>query len=542
MIHHPLLIKKTAKFQTKEINPATTEQTYTPDSGYDGFSSVKVAAVDSSIDANIQAAYIKKGISILGVAGTFEGSASDQPSVGKSSIIVSATTPGGKAARAAEVTITKKDDTSIVYTGTTDANGRFYLEVYPGTYTIAVNDREDYITPDAKEVEASANEANYVYMAYTTTSVTYGIKIDLANSNPETSVTYTDDAVDSEKSYMDFTNDTFVWGSWKDRFPFNMVKPCLFKNGAVVKYLNPDDYTKDVDGNDVVITGADGDVMIEIPKVYYRLHKDENYQYIQISDTAQEGFCCLAHTRKGVEKDKVYIGAYQSYYDGTSARSVSGVSATGSVSLNTWRTYSRNNGEGYENFYWDLLVLLQCLYAIQFKNLDSQTALGYGWCNGSGYSTGGGTNQKGLYYGTSAHGQMKFMGIEDFYGSRLTWIDGAYINSSRNLTTIDSTDASVDYNGSGTGYTDRGYTLSSTSSGYTKKIMGENASGFVPNDNSGSATTYYCDRGRVYGSGYVPLFGGYYSPATTAGAFHLGFLTSAATTTSLYGGRLAFCG
>lgn len=68
MIHHPLLIKKTAKFQTKQINPASTEQTYTPDSGYDGFSSVKVAAVDSSVDSNIQPAYIKKGISILGVA------------------------------------------------------------------------------------------------------------------------------------------------------------------------------------------------------------------------------------------------------------------------------------------------------------------------------------------------------------------------------------------------------------------------------------------------------------------------------------------
>ena len=152
-------------------------------------------------------------------------------------------------------------------------------------------------------------------MIYRTLSVTYGVKIDLANSNPETSVTYTDDAVGFDKSYMDFTNDTFVYGSWQDKFPFNQVRPCLFKDGAVVKYLNPDNYAKDVDGNDVVITGADGDVMIEIPKVYYRLHKDENYQYIQISDTAQEGFCCLAHTYKGVEKDKVYIGAYQSYYE-----------------------------------------------------------------------------------------------------------------------------------------------------------------------------------------------------------------------------------
>lgn len=530
-----------ATFQTKTINPSITDQTYTPDTGKDGFSSVLVKGVDHTIDSNIQAAFIKKGVSILGVAGAFEGSATDQPTAGKSSIVINATA-GGKGLGGITVTITDASNSSITFTGTTDANGRFYQQVNAGTYIVSVSDSGDYLTPDAQTIEASVNEANYCYMVYRTLSVIYGVKIDLANSNPETSVTYTDDAVGFNKSYMDFANDTFVWGDWQDKFPFNQVRPCLFKDGAVVKYLNPDNYAKDVDGNDVVITGADGDVMIEIPKIYYRLHKDESYQYIQISDTPQEGFCCLAHTYKGVEKDRVYIGAYQSYYDGTKSRSVSGVSATGSVSLNTWRTYARNQGAGYENFYWDLLVLLQCLYTIQFKNLDSQSALGYGWCNGSGYSTGGDLNTKGLYYGKVGHGQMKFLGIEDFYGSRYQWIDGAYILSSRNLATIDSSNPDVDYNGNGTGYTDRGYTLSTTSSGYTKKIMGENASGFVPNDNSGSSSTYFCDRGRVSSSGSVPLFGGYYFYTTTAGAFCLYFFNYATVTTAYYCGRLAFCG
>lgn len=541
MIIHPLLVKKTATFQTKTINPSVTEQTYTPDTGKDGFSSVTVKAVDNTIDANIQAGYIKEGVTILGVTGTFEGSATDQPTAGKSSIVINATA-GGKGLAGVTVTITNTEDSSVRFTGTTDANGRFYQQVNAGTYTVSVSDNEDYITPDAQTIEASINEANYCYMVYRTLSVTYGVKIDLANSNPETSVTYTDDAVGFDTSYMDFANDAFVYGSWQDKFPFNQVRPCLFKDGAVVKYLNPDNYAKDVDGNDVVITGADGDVMIEIPKVYYRLHKDENYQYIQISDTAQEGFCCLAHTYKGVEKDKVYIGAYQSYYDGTKSRSVSGVSATGSVSLNSWRTYARNNGSGYENFYWDLLILLQCLYTIQFKNLDSQTALGYGWCYGAGFSTGGRLNAKGLYYGTSAHGQMKFMGIEDFWGSRRTWIDGAYINSSRNLTTINSKDSSVDYNGSGTGYTDRGYALASSSSGYTTKIMGENESGFVPTALEGSSTTYFCDYGSVGSPGSVPYFGGNSSYITYAGAFFVSFYTNASFTNDSFGGRLAFCG
>ena len=108
--------------------------------------------------------------------------------------------------------------------------------------------------------------------------------------------------------------------------------------------------------------------------------------------------------------------------------------------------------------------------------------------------------------------------------------------------TIDSTDASVDYNGSGTGYTDRGYTLANTSSGYIKKIMGENASGFVPNDNSGSDSTYWCDRGRVGELGSVPYFGGHYLNKTSAGAFYLVFFHPATYSSAQDGSRLAFCG
>ena len=540
MIIHPLLVKKTATFQTKTINPSITEQTYTPDTGKDGFSSVTVKAVDNTIDANIQAGYIKEGVTILGVTGTFEGSATDQPTAGKSSIVINATA-GGRGLAGVTVTITNTEDSSVRFTGTTDANGRFYQQVNAGTYTVSVSDNGDYITPDAQTIEASINEANYCYMVYRTLSVTYGVKIDLANSNPETSVTYTDDAVGFDKSYMDFANDTFVYGSWQDKFPFNQVRPCLFKDGAVVKYLNPDNYAKDVDGNDVVITGADGDVMIEIPKVYYRLHKDENYQYIQISDTAQEGFCCLAHTYKGVEKDKVYIGAYQSYYDGAKSRSVSGVSATGSKSLNNWRDYAHAQGEGYETFYWNLLVLLQCLYTIQFKNLNSQEALGYGWANNSSaYSTGGGLNAKGMYYGTAATGQVKFMGIEDFYGSRNQWIDGAYINGT-SLTVADATSPDMAFNGTGVGYKTAASGLT-TGSGYFTKIVGENnEAGFTPQNFSGSASTYYCDYGYV-NSGYVPYFGGSRTTTAHAGAFYCNFYNTASNTYAFRCSRLAFCG
>lgn len=58
--------------QEKTVTPTTSTQTITPDSTYDGLSQVIVSAVTSSIDSDIKATNIRKGIDILGVTGTME--------------------------------------------------------------------------------------------------------------------------------------------------------------------------------------------------------------------------------------------------------------------------------------------------------------------------------------------------------------------------------------------------------------------------------------------------------------------------------------
>lgn len=56
------------------VTPTTSSQTITAPSGVDGYSPINVAAVTSSIDANIVAGNIKDGVTILGVTGSYQGS------------------------------------------------------------------------------------------------------------------------------------------------------------------------------------------------------------------------------------------------------------------------------------------------------------------------------------------------------------------------------------------------------------------------------------------------------------------------------------
>lgn len=58
---------------TQIVSPSTSEQTFVPTAPYNGFGTVVVSAVDSSIDSNIVAGNIKDGVTILGVQGTYTG-------------------------------------------------------------------------------------------------------------------------------------------------------------------------------------------------------------------------------------------------------------------------------------------------------------------------------------------------------------------------------------------------------------------------------------------------------------------------------------
>lgn len=357
----------------------------------------------------------------------------------------------------------------------------------------------------------------------------FGVSIDLTNSNPETSVTYTDDAIGMEAGSS----------AWYEQAIFKDIRPCLFKDGAVVGYLNPDNFAQFEDGSAADITSGDaGDVMIEIPKTGYKITNANNVLTVQITnDPNKDGFCYKAHTRANEgDRDKLYIGAFLGSNKANKLRSISGVAPLNVTTLTDFRTYAKANGAGYDLFAFYPMTLLQCLYLIKYKNLNSQAALGQGYTTSDDYmpKNTGATVDKGMDYGSAdAYEQMKFLGIEDFWGNLYQWIDGLVSSGDGNALV-----ATDNFNDTGDGYTDAGF-VSNGDGGYLKVPQGTNELGFMYGQGGGSATTYFSDYAD-FGPGCVPCFGGRFGDGSCAGAFLLSVYCSPVDAVDSLGGRLMF--
>lgn len=364
---------------------------------------------------------------------------------------------------------------------------------------------------------------------YKSVGAVFGVSIDLANSNPETAVTYTDAAVGMTP------------GSAWDTMPiFKDIKPCMLKNGVVQYYLNPADLTKKADGTAADITsGNDGDVMIEIPKTGYKIITANNTLIIKVTSNPDNtvNFKYYAHTRAAEgDRSKLYIGAYLGHETGSKLRSISGKTPTASQTIGTFRNQAQANGAGYDIVSFYPLTLLQCLFLIKYKNRDSQTALGRGFVDGNSAAVAtGGTNSKGIDFGeTTGKQQMCFLNIEDMWGNLRWFIDGFFSDASRNMLT-----AFTGFNDTGSGYTSRGQGATSDIGNYMSKPQGTSEAGFVAKEVTASATTHFTDEAYLYASG-LPAFGGRWNDASAAGVFYLDVGHSASISIAFLGARLMY--
>lgn len=313
----------------------------------------------------------------------------------------------------------------------------------------------------------------------------YGVRVDESNSNPESCVTYIEDAVG-----VSVATPTSL-GGWSKISPFNKVKLVGFKNGQETGDINPNNKTKYLNGQTVP---QDVDVMSRIPKIYWDFTSTSNGYELRISENRFNDTCdCYAHKVGEIEKDYIYIGSYLGCVEGNKLRSRSEVLPTIKIKCSTARDNARANGSGYQQFNLFTLVILQILYLIIYKNLNSQESLGMGYTsinNRNNHITGG-TNKKGLVYGEKTGiEQMCFLGIEDLWGNCNQWIDGIYCDNSLNILVTPNNKI---FNNDGTSYINTKVNCSISSSSGASKVSHTNLTGFIPISSNGSETTYYCD-------------------------------------------------
>lgn len=444
-----------------------------------------------------------------------------------------------------DYTTTDKYPVEWAYTRIVRKTGSYPVDENDGTVVVTNSTRNQYKSK-AYTDSGLTNYTTYYYRAFscstdgvynheqvqaTVTPIPWKIMtviLNLANSNPSNIGTYSDDAVtmSSGKNVE----------AWKEFFGY---KPCLFKDGKVVGYLNPNDYTKFENGSPADITsGNAGDVMIQFPRRGIKISKSGKVVTVSMTDNPDNSsFKYYAHQRGTTNKDYFYLGAFPGCVLSNKLRSLSGKYPQTNTSLNSFDTYGKANGTGYGCLGYYQWLFLQVMYVLQFKgNLDSQTTVGRGYVSYSGTTNTGRANTNGMNYGDG--NVAKLFGIEDIWGNVLQFVNNYYANSNYHITT--TTDDTITDTSK---YTDHGSygSSSSSSNGYATDCIGNTEVGFTApyGAYNGSTSTYFCDLAD-FNSNYVPFVGGHYGNSDYAGIFLFGVGYRRDETDSVVGSRLGY--
>lgn len=172
----------------------------------------------------------------------------------------------------------------------------------------------------------------------------------------------------------------------------SQMRRCVVDStGAVKYYLSATDSTKKADGTAANLTGADGQVMVEIPAHYRKcsLNSAQGYMDVEISLYPFEGAIPVPRYLVGayeasldrdnnllssvVNKTAAFRGGNNNAeWDGT-YRSLLGLPVT-NVSITDFRTYGRNRGSKWGCYDWNAHLAIYWLFAIEYATLNSQKA------------------------------------------------------------------------------------------------------------------------------------------------------------------------
>ena len=358
------------------------------------------------------------------------------------------------------------------------------------------------------------------------------------------------------------------------------MRRCVLNDaGQVVYYLNSANSALKADGTLANLSGADGQVMVEIPQVFIKYSNVANTHSWSISDVPLPGYeLHPAHIVDGNTVNYRYIGAYDAcvantisglYQSGLNydnnvtaglswnvnaykLSSVSGIYPAVGLNRADSRSMAANRGNRWRQLDFHLLSLIQLLYLIEYGSFNSQSKISNGNV-GCSYTASSGSqtdsphsisgksntigNASGGVYSTARDtAWVSYRGIENFWGNCWTWIDGinfnsalVYVNTNNSRSTY-ADDTSTNYSLIGS---------KGTADGYPRRILGYKA-GFIPVAIGGSSSTYLCDYYYQTTGWRALLFGGSVSYGVLAGAFSVNSINGFSLRTRNIGSRLAY--
>ena len=284
------------------------------------------------------------------------------------------------------------------------------------------------------------------------------------------------------------------------------------------------------------------DVLVKIPKFYYRRYQEDGYEYIKIADVAGSGFVLHpAFDRADGERDYFYVGAYKT---SSNNNSVSNASPQISQTRATMRTNAKAKGSNWGLIDIAALNAIQMLIMIEFATNDVQTAIGAGYTNASAALITGSCdavpNLTGRPSGTSNVVDVVWRGIEGFWGNIWEWVDGLNFNNGIYYVCTNPSNYADD---TATNYEALNYTGSTSwSSSYISQIGMDNSKAWamMPSAASGSSSTYYCD--GVWSSTNWRVFkhGGKWTNGPLAGLFASAVANASSYANTNTGSRLLY--
>ena len=288
-----------------------------------------------------------------------------------------------------------------------------------------------------------------------------------------------------------------------------------------------------------------GDVVVRVPKFYYKRYFEENVEFIKIADKQFEGFKVHPAFKKGdTEIDYFEVGAYKT----TAGHfSKSGLAPLVNLTRDSFRTFAKVKGTGWGIIDIATVSAIQMLILVEYANNHSQSIIGSGNCSTNAAIVTGTTdsmynegNHTGRASGTDSAVNCIWRGIESFWGNVWEFTDGLNYNNGKYLICnkpqyyADDTDNQ---------YTELAYTLPTGLNNTFIKELGYDASGdwcMMPTATGGDANTYITDAVWSSTGWKILLRGGDWGNGSSDGLFasHVGNVSSSAGAS--IGSRLLF--